>query len=111
MRPTLVICHRVNFIDDDRLDRPQNFAAPRRRQQDVQRLRRRHQNLWWPHQHRSPIFRERVARAHSRSNCRHQQPTLSCELQNLAQRRFQVFLNVVSESLQRRDVHNFNLIL
>ena len=36
---------RVNLVDDDRADRPQQLAAALRRQQQVQRLRRGHEDV------------------------------------------------------------------
>ena len=50
---------------------------------------------------------KRVSSAHSGANFGHQHAALSGELQDFAQRNFQVFLNVVAERFERRDVENF----
>ncbi len=56
-------------------------------------------------------MREGVASADRGANLRHQQPALARHLQNLAQRNFQVFLNVVAQRFQRRNVEDFRSVV
>ena len=107
MRPALVIGHRVNFIHNHGLDIAQNRPALVGREQNVERLRRRHQNVRRTLQHQPTVFRQRVAGTHRSANLWHQQPALRCQRQNLSQRPFQIFLDVVAQRLQRRNVENF----
>ena len=111
MRAALVVGHGVDFVDDDGLDIAQNGAASFRRQQDVKRLRRGDQNVRRPLQHRAPLVHQRVAGADRRANLRHQQAALARHLKNLAQRHFEIFLNVVAQRLQRRDVKHFGAVV
>ena len=45
MCPALVVCNGVDFVHDDGLDGPQDLAAPRGGQQDVERFWSRYQNV------------------------------------------------------------------
>ena len=81
-----------------------HFAALFGGQQNVKRFRRRDQNMRRPLLHRAALVHQRVAGAHGRANFRHQISALPRKLQNFAQRRVQIFLNVVAECFQRRNV-------
>ena len=61
-------------------------------------------------QHGAALMREGVSRTHGSANLRHEHAALSGELQNFAQRNFQVLLNVVTQCLEWRHVENFGLI-
>jgi hypothetical protein len=100
VRSALVVRHRMNFVHNHGVDRPQDFAAPRGSQKNVERLRRGHQNMRWTRQHRSPFVRQRIAGPHRYANLRHQNAALPRQLKNLSQRRLQIFLNVVAERFQ-----------
>src|SRR5579863_2766948 len=54
---------------------------------------------------------ERVASADCSPNLRHQEAAFTSHLQNFAERDFEVLLNVVAQSLQRRNVEHFRAIL
>jgi len=57
------------------------------------------------------LVHQRVAGADGGSKRRHQQPTLPCQGLNLAERHLEIFLDVVAECLERRDVENLCTIL
>src|SRR6266849_6515575 len=101
MHSTLVVGDRVNLIDDHRLDIAQDGATLLRRQQNVKRLRRSNQDVRRPLQHGQPVFRQRVASTDCRTNLRHQQAARARHLENVSQRNFQVFLDVVAQRFQR----------
>ena len=110
VRAALIVGDRVDFVHDDRFDRPQDFAASRRRQQDVQGFRGGDQNVGRMRQHGAAFVRERVPGAHSRANFRHQHAALAGELQDFAEGNLQVFLNVVAQRLERRHVENLRAV-
>ena len=57
-----------------------------------------------PLQHRSPLRHQRVAGADGRANLRHQQSTLAGHLQDFPEWALKIFLDVVAEGLERRNV-------
>ena len=111
MRAALVVGDRVDFVHDDGFDIAQNRAAFFGGQQNVERLRRGHQNVRRPLQHGAPLVHQRVAGAHRSANLRHQQAALARHLQDFAQRDFEIFLDVVAQRLQRRDIQNFGAVV
>ena len=111
VRAALVVGHGVDFVDDDGFDIAQNRAALFRGQQNVERLGRRDQNVRRPLQHGPALMHQRVAGADRGANLRHQQAALARHLQNLAQRPFEIFLDVVAQRLQRRDIQHFGAVV
>ena len=83
------------------------FATAVGGQQDVQRLGRGDQDVRRTLQHLAPLFRQRVAGADGGANLRHQEAAFAGQRKDLAERAFEVFLDVVAQRLQRRDVENF----
>ena len=110
MSAALVVGDRVNFVHDDRFDVAQHLAALFRGQQDVQRFRRGDQNVRRPPQHGAALVHRRVAGTHGHANWRQEQAALARLLQNLAERNFEIFLDVVAERLQRGDVEHLGLV-
>ncbi len=106
MRSALVVRDRVNFIDDDRLDGLQNFAAFLRREQDVQRLRRGHQDVRRALEHEPTVFHQRVAGPHGGADFGHQVSVAAGQLQDFSERLLEIFLNVIAQSFQRRHVQD-----
>jgi len=51
VRSPLVVHDRVDFVDDNRAGPRQDGATPFCREEDIQRLGRRHQDVWWSSQH------------------------------------------------------------
>ena len=109
MRAAFVVGDRVNLIDDDRVHAPQMLAALLGGEQDVQRFGRRDQDVWRRLQHGAPLRCGRVAGPHRGPHRGAQIPTLQRQLLNLPQWRLQIFLDVVRERLQRRNVHHLGL--
>ncbi len=110
MRATFVVGDGVDFVHDHGFNVAQDCTALVGSEQDVERLRRGHQNVGRPLQHRAALGHERVAGADRSPNLRHEQPALARHGENFTQRGFQVFLNIVAQGLQRRDVENLGAI-
>ena len=72
----------------------------------VQRLGRGDQDVRRPLEHLAPLFHQRVAAADGGANLRHQQSALAGHGEDLAQRHFEVLLDIVAKRLERRDVKN-----
>src|SRR5579862_7336022 len=104
MRATLVVGHGVDFIDYDGLNVAENRAALIGRKKDVERFRRGNQNMRWTLQHRAPLWHQGIAGANRGTNFGHQQATLAGNRKNLTERNFKIFLNVVAQGLQWRNV-------
>src|SRR5438477_10259504 len=111
MGAALVISYCMDFIYDNGFHIPQNCAAALGLEQDVKRLRRGHENMRRPLEHRTPLGHERVAGTNRSANLRHEQPALAGHLENLPQRPFKVLVDIVAESLERRDVEDFGAVL
>src|SRR5664280_1795622 len=107
MTASLVADERVNLVDDDRRDRPENLPAALARQEEIERLRRRHEDVRRPARHRRALSRGRVARSHEDAHLRNRR----VESADLGERPLQVLLNVVRERAQRRDVEDLRLVL
>ena len=110
VRAALVVGDGVNFVDDHGLDVAQDGAALVRGQQNVERLGRGHQNVRRALQHRAPLFHQRVAGANGGANLRHQQAALAGQRENFAERDFEIFLDVVAQRFQRRNIENFGAV-
>src|ERR1700739_2103275 len=101
MGTAFVVSYGMDFIYDDRVNGPQDFAALGRSEKNVERFRSSYQNMRRTRQHGAALMRERIAGAHRGTNLGHQDPALPGELQDFSQRNFQVFLNVVAQRLER----------
>src|SRR5271163_2378809 len=110
MCSALVVGNSMNLVDDYGLDIAKDCTALVGSQKDVERLGRSHQNVRRALQHGAPLMREGVAGSHGGANLRHQQTALTGQRENLPERPFQIFLNVVSQSLERRNVENFRAV-
>src|SRR5579862_6216596 len=110
MRAAFVVGDGVNFVDDNGFDGFQDFAAFRGGEQNIERFGRGDENMRRPREHLAALVHERVAGAHRGANFRHQETAFGGELQNFAERNLEVFLNVVAESLERRNVKNFEAV-
>ncbi len=97
--------HRVDLVDDDRVDVAQHVARIRRQQQ-VQRLGRGDQDVGRVPREAGTFGRRRVARpdGHLRQVVR--DALLSREAADARERRAQVALDVDGQRLQRRDVED-----
>ena len=106
MRAALAAEHRVDLVDDHRADVAEDAATGLRRQQDVERLRRRHEHVRRRAHHGRAFSLRRVARAHEHPHLRQRRVGRA----HLGERARQVLLHVVAERLQRRDVEHPRLV-
>src|SRR5258707_4979366 len=101
MGTAFVVSYGMDFIHDDRVNGPQDFAALRRSKQDVEGFRSSYQNMRRRRQHGAALMRKRISGAHCSTNLRHQDPALPGDLQDFSPWNFQVFLNVIVQTLER----------
>ncbi len=109
MRSTLVVGDCVDFVDDDCPHVAQIVAALLCGQQDVERFRRRYQNVRRMLQHSLALGGQRVAGADGCSDLWRQIAALQSQLLDFLQRCFEVFLDIVRERFERRDIDYFGL--
>ncbi len=110
MRAAFIVGDGVDFIHDHGFDVAQDGAASLGGEQDVERFGRGNENVRRPHQHVAAFVHQGVAGTHADANFGHQQAAFGGFAKNFAQRDLEIFLDVVAEGLQRRDVQNFRLI-
>ena len=104
MRAAFIVGDGMDFIHDHRFDIAQDGAAALGRQKDIERFRRGDENMRRPHQHFAAFVHQGVASAHADADFGHQQATFGGFTKNFAQRELEIFLDVVAQRLQRRDV-------
>ena len=97
VRPALAGRQGMDLVDDDRLDAGQHLARGRRQDQ-IQRLRRRDEDVGRAAAHRGPLALGRVAASHRDLH-------LARGL-DAVKRRTQVSLDVVVQGLERADVEH-----
>src|SRR5438128_8401089 len=107
----LVARHRVDLVDDDRPGGPQEGAAALRGQEDVERLRRRDQDVGGPADHQVALGGRRVAGADRHPDLRERRTLVGCEPADGGERLGEVLVDVVAESLERGDVDDGRLLL
>src|SRR5260370_37277115 len=110
MRAAFVISDSVNFIDNDGFNGCEDLPALRRGEEDVQRFGRSDQDVRRPREHRAALVSKSVAGAHGGAYVRTGHAALPRELKDFAKRRLQVFLNIVAQRLERRDVKHFGAV-
>ncbi len=108
MRAALGARHRMDLVDNDRARTAEHPASAHTRQQNVQRLGRRDQDVRSLAQHPGARRRRRVARAHPDSDLREFLPLRFEARAQLGERLLEVALHVVAERLERRDVENLD---
>ena len=104
VRAALVVDHGVDLVHDHGLDRAQHLAPAVRGEQDVERLRRRHQDVRRTLEHRGARRGRRVAGAHRGPDRDLGLAALAQPLEDAGERLLEVALDVVRERLERRDV-------
>ena len=102
--------HRVDLVDDHRADVREPLAAPLRRQQQVQRLRGRHENVRRRPHHRRARRRGRVSGAHRRGDHRSREAHFGGQRANARQGLSEVLVDVAAQSFERRDVEDSGLL-
>ncbi len=109
--PALIRREGVDFIDNDGANGLQQAAAFLSRQENEERLRCRHQNMRRPLEHLLAIRHWRVTGAHQHAQFRQQQPGLQRPFSDLGERLLKIFLNVIAQRLQRRDVEHMGMVV
>ena len=95
----LVARQRVNLVHDDRLHRPQHAAPGLGGQQDIQRLRRRDQDVGRLAAHFGPLAPGRIAGAHQGADADIGLARLQQPVADPGQRRLEVPVDIVGERL------------
>jgi hypothetical protein len=104
VRSALVASKGVDLVDDHGANCPEQLAAADGRQQQVQRLRRRYDDLGPVADHGSAVGLRGVAVANGHAHVRHGVPQLAGHLGDLRQRPLEVLGHVDGERTQRRHV-------
>ena len=110
MGAALVRRHGMDLVDDDAAGGRQHLAAGFGAQKDVEGFRRGHQDMGRPAAHARPLPRRRVAGAHPGPDLHIRQAAGGQLLADARQRPGEIALDVVGESLQRRDIDDLRLI-
>ena len=100
----------MQLVDDHALHRLQHRAPRGRREQDVQRLGRRHEDVRRHAAHPLALSRGRVAGAHRVADTDVGQPHRDEPGADAGERLLQVLADVVGQRLQRRDVEHVDFV-
>ncbi len=104
MGAAFVVGDRVDFVDDHRFDGPEDLPAFLGSQEDVERLRRRHQDVRHRAKHFLPLRGRSVSGAHRRSDRREGDAAPRGEIPDSSEGHFEVLVDVVAERAKRRNV-------
>ena len=107
VRAPLVAEHGMNLIHDHRTDRMQHSAAGVAREKDEQRLRRRHQDLRRCPGHVRPYVLRGVSRTNEHVDVRQRR----IERADLLDRPEEIFLDVVCEGPEGRNIKDARAML
>jgi hypothetical protein len=110
MAAALAARHCVNFIDDDGGYGREHVASRLRAQQDVERLRCRHDDVWRATSCLSSLVLWRIASAHPRADFDVADGVSAQMLANARKRRLEILLDVVRQRLQGRDVDDARFV-
>ena len=111
MAAPLVRRHRVNFVYDHRSRGRQHAAAGLGSEKDVERLRRRHDDVGRPPNHALTFAGRSIAGAHPRPDLDVGQLQLAKVLPDAGDRRLEVPLDIVGKRLERGDIEDLGLVL
>ncbi len=100
----LVVSDGMNFIDDDGVDAAEMLAAFERGEQDVERFGSGDENVWRALEHGAALGGWGVSGADGGADGRAEVAAFEGELLDFAEGSFEVFLDVVGERLEGRDV-------
>ena len=106
----LVRRDRVDFVDDHRARMRQHLAPGLGAKQDVERFRRRHQDMRRTAAHPLAFGGGRVARAHPGADLDIGQAGLPQLFPDAGQRRLEVAMNVVRQGLEGRDIDHLGRV-
>ncbi len=102
--------HRMDLVDDDRADGTEEAAAALRREQQVERLRGRDQDVRRDAQHGGALGLRGVARADSGRDARRLEALRLGELPDSAARLREVLVDVGAQRLERRHVNDAHFV-
>ena len=111
VRTALGLRDGVDFVDDHRAHRREHLAPRGAGQQQIEGLRRRHEDVRRSAPHRSALGLRGVAGAHLRAHFRRVHAQSDQLGGDARERRLEIALDVVGERLQRGDVHNTRSVL
>ena len=111
MGSTLIRRQRMNFIDDHGTHGLQQAPAFIRREQDEERLRRGDEDMWRTLEHLLPIRHRCIACPDQDPQFRHQQAVLQRHLPDFRERFLEIFLDVIAQCLERRDIENPRMVV
>ena len=101
---------RVDLVHDDRAHGAKHLPAAVGREEQIQRFRRRHEDVRRRPQHRRPLRLRGIAGPHGGSDPGRTQPGLFGQAVNARARLREVLVNVGAERLQRRHVDDAHLV-
>ncbi len=101
MRAALVAGERVDLVDDDRPDRAQHSTPRVRCQENIERLRRRDEDVRRVPKHARPLALRRISGAHVGADAGIVEQHRGQLAADPFERLLQVFLDVVAERLER----------
>ena len=110
VRTAPVADHGMDLIHNQRAHRRQHIPAGLRSQQQIERLRRGHENVRRFFGNGLPLRRRRVAGADFRPHFNVAPFARSHGGPNARQRFLQILVNVVAESFERRDINHARLV-
>ena len=110
MRAALVRRDGVDFIDDHRAGGRQHLASGLRAQQDVEGFGRRHQDMRRAAAHALAFCGRRVARSHPGADLDIGEPAAPKTFPDAGEGRLQVAVDIVRQSLERRNVDHVGLV-
>ena len=110
MRAALVRRDSVDFVDDHRPRGLEHRAAGLRAEQNVERFRRRHQDVRRTAAHPAALGGGRVARSDPGADFDIREPAPAQLLPDAGQRRLEIAMNVVRQRLERRHVDDLRRI-
>src|SRR5919109_3860390 len=110
MGPTLISGDGMDLIHNHRLGAGERLTTSFGGEQNIERLRRGDQDMRWPAYHRLPFASGGIAGTHRGANLWQLQSCLCGSLHDLAERLLQVFLDVVAEGLEGRDIDDMDAV-
>ena len=106
----LVPRHGVDLVHDHRAHRAEHRTRVLGREDEIQRLGSRDEDVRRTLRHRLAVGLRRIARANERADLHVRQAQLLQRAADLGERLGEVLLNVVRERLEGRDVHHLGLV-
>ena len=110
MGSAFVVDDRMDLVDDDRPHGAKCRARPVGGKQNEQRLGCSDDDVRWLLGKLLPFPDRRIAGSQRRGDGRKRDTTFQCERRDFRQRSLKIFLDVVAQRLERRDVENLGFM-